>query len=130
MSLRSWSRSNADYGRKMLNSGLDGARSGREAFLNGRPLTPFLSESVRNAWKPAAIGACLGALGSYPNHRHDHSFIGRVFTYGFLGGAIGFGASIAWESRRLTASVAAGALKNMEKVSDEHWLETHPIDYA
>jgi hypothetical protein len=130
MSLRSWSRSNADYGRKMLNSGLDGARSGREAFLNGRPLTPFLSESVRNAWTPAAIGACLGALSSYPNHRPNQYSIGRVFAYGFLGGAIGFGAGIAWESRRLTASVAAGALKNMERVSDEHWLEKHPIDYA
>lgn len=130
MSLGSWSRSSADYGRKMLHSGLDGARSGREAFLNGRPLTPFLSESIRNAWKPAAIGACLGALGSYPNHRHDQYSIGRVFAYGFLGGAIGFGAAIAWESRWLTASVAAGALKNMEKVLDEHWLEKHPIDYA
>jgi len=129
MSLRSWSKSNADYGRKMLNSGLDGARSGREAFLIGKRLTPFLSESVRNAWMPAAIGVCLGALGSYPSHRHNHS-IARVFVYGFLGGAIGFGTGLAWESRRLTASVAAGALKNMEKVSDEHWLEKHPIDYA
>jgi len=130
MSLRSWSRSSADYGRKMLNSGLDGARSGREAFLNGEPLTPFLSESIRSALKPAVIGACLGALGSYPNSRHTRSSIGKVFAYSFLGGAIGFGAGVAWESRRFTASVAAGALKNMEKVSDEHWLEKHPIDYA
>jgi hypothetical protein len=130
MSLRSWSRSNADYGRKMLNSGLDGARSGREVFLNGKPLTPFLSESARSALTPAVIGACIGALGSYPNHRHNQYSISRVFAYGFLGGAIGFSAGIAWESRRLTASVAAGALRNMEKVSDEHWLEKHPIDYA
>ena len=130
MSLRSWSRSNADYGRKILNSGLDGARSAREAFLNGRPLTPFLSDSMRSALKPALIGACLGALGSYPNHRHNQFLPSRLFAYGFLGGVIGFGAGVAWESRGLTASVAAGALKNMERVSDEHWLEKHPIDYA
>jgi hypothetical protein len=130
MSLRSWSRSSADYGRKMLNSGLDGARSGREAFLNGRPLTPFLSESIRNAWKPAVIGACLGALGSYSNRRHNYKSTSRAFAYGLVGGVIGLGTGIAWESRLLTASVAAGALKNMEDVSDEHWLEKHPIDYA
>ena len=130
MSLGSWSRSSVGYGRKMLNSGLDGARSGREAFLNGRPLTPFLSESIRSAVKPAVIGACIGALGSYPNHRHHQFSIGRVFLYSCLGGAIGFGTAFAWESRRLTAKVAAGALENMEKVLDEHWLEKHPIDYA
>jgi hypothetical protein len=53
-----------------------------------------------------------------------------VFTYGLLGGVIGFGAGVAWESRRLTASAACGALRNISKVRDEHWLERHPIDYA
>lgn len=130
MGLLSWSRLNVDYGRKMLSSGLDGARSGREAFLNGEPLTPFLSESIRAAWKPAVIGACLGVLSSYSSGRHNRSLIGRLFAHGLLGGVLGFGASVAWESRRLAASVAAGALKNIEKVSDEHWLEKHPIDYA
>jgi len=128
MGLRKWSKPNLDYGRKVLNSGREGARSGREAFLNGRPLAPFLSESVRNAWEPAAIGACIGVLGSYPGNRHKS--ISRAFAYGFLGGAIGFGAGIAWGSRRLTASVARGALRNIGRVRDEHWLERHPIDYA
>jgi hypothetical protein len=51
-------------------------------------------------------------------------------AYGLLGGAIGFGAGVAWESRRFTASVADGALRNIGKVRDEHWLTKHPIDYA
>jgi len=51
-------------------------------------------------------------------------------VYGFLGGAIGFGAGLLWESRLLTASVACGALRNIDRVRDEHWLERHPIDYA
>jgi hypothetical protein len=47
-----------------------------------------------------------------------------------LGGALGFGVGVAWESRRLTTSVASGAAKSISKVRDEHWLEKNPIDYA
>jgi hypothetical protein len=128
MSLRTWSRCEIEYGRKVLNSGLEGARSGREAFLDGRPLPPFLSESVRNAFKPAAIGVCIGVLGGCPGNRPKS--IGRVLAFGLLGGAIGFGAGVVRENRRLAASVAGGALRNIDRVRDEHWLERHPIDYA
>src|ERR1022692_16854 len=128
MDLRKWSKSNADYGRELLHSGIEGARSGREAFLDGESLTPFLSESVRNALKPAALGACLGVLGSYPGCREKS--IDEPWAYGLLGGVIGFGAAIAWESRCLTASVTGGALENIGRVRDEHWLTRHPIDYA
>jgi len=117
-----------NYGEKVLNSGLEGARVGREAFLNGRSLTPFLGESVRNALKPAAVGAFIGMLSSFSGN--GHKSIRKAFAYGFLGGAIGFGAGVAWGSRRLVASVAAGARKNIGRVRDEHWLEEHPIDYA
>jgi hypothetical protein len=123
-----WSNSNIDYGRKLLNSGLRGARSGREAFLDGKPFSPFLAESARNALKPAVLGLCIGVLGSSQGIRHKSG--DRVFAYGFVGGAIGFAASVAWESRCLVLSVASGALKNIGKVRDEHWLERYPIDYA
>jgi len=128
MDLRKWSASNLDYGRKVLNSGLDGARSGREAFLNGRALAPFLSESLHDTWKSAAVGACIGLLGSHPGNRHKS--VGRSLACGVLGGVIGFGAGVVWNNRRLTASVAHGALRNIGRVRDEHWLERHPIDYA
>lgn len=128
MDLHKWSKSNTDYGRELLHSGIEGARSGGEAFLNGESLTPFLSESVRSALKPAALGACIGVLGSYPGSREKS--ISRTLAYGLLGGAIGFGAGVAWESRRLSVSVAGGALRNIGKVRDEHWLTKHPIDYA
>jgi hypothetical protein len=128
MELGTWSKSEVEYGRKVLVSGLEGARSGREAFLQGREITPFLGESVRNALKPAAIGACIGALAGYPGNRHKS--IARVLAFGLLGSAIGFGAGMVWENRRLAASVAGGALRNMGRVRDEHWLERHPIDYA
>jgi len=128
MHLCEWSKSSADYGRKLFDSGIEGARSGREAFLNGEPLTPFLAESVRRALKPAALGAYLGLLGSYPGCRRKS--IGRTLAYGLLGGAIGLGAGVAWESRRLTVSAAGGALRNIGRVRDEHWLTKHPINYA
>jgi hypothetical protein len=126
--LREWSKSNAEYGRKLLDSGIEGARSGQEEFLNGQSLTPFLSESARHALLPAALGACIGVLGSYAGGRQKSIF--RSLAYGLLGGAIGFGAGLAWENRGFTASVAGGAMKNIGKVRDEHWLTKHPIDYA
>jgi len=128
MDLRKWSKSNADYGRRLLDSGLEGARSGEEAFLNGKSLTPSLGESVRSALKPAAFGVCIGVLGSYAGYRQKS--ITRTLAYGLLGGAIGLGAGVVWESRRLTASVAGSALRNIDRVRDEHWLTKHPIDYA
>jgi hypothetical protein len=128
MDLYSWSKANADYGRRLLDSGIEGARSGEEAFLNGKSLTPFLGESLRSALKPAALGVCIGVIGSRPGYRQQS--IARTFLYGLLGGAIGFGAGVAWESRRLTASVADGAFRNIGRVRDEHWLTKHPIDYA
>jgi hypothetical protein len=128
MDLKEWSKCNVDYGRQVLNAGLEGARAGREAFLSGKSLTPFLSESVRNALKPALIGACVGVLGSCPGYSHGSR--SRTFMWGLLGAALGLGAGVAWESRRLTASVAGGACKSVGRVCDEHWLERHPIDYA
>lgn len=128
MGVRTWSKSEIEYGRKVLNSGLEGARSGREAFLDGRPLTPFLNESARIALKPAALGACIGVLSGCTGNRPKS--IARILTFGLLGGAIGFGAGIVWENRRLAGSVARAALRNIDKVRDERWLENHPIDYA
>jgi hypothetical protein len=128
MDLRKWSKSNAIYGRRLLDSGIEGARSGREAFLRGESLTPFLSESVRSALKPAVLGACIGVLGSYPGRRRKS--LARALAFGLLGCAIGLGAGLAWESRRLTASAAGGALRGIGRVRDERWLSKHPIDYA
>lgn len=128
MILSNWSRSEFEYGRRVLNSGLEGARSGREAFLSGRSLTPFLGEVARNAFKPASVGACVGMLSGYRGNGHNS--ISRILVFGLLGSLIGFASGVAWKSRALTASVAANALRDIGRVSDEHWLEKHPIDYA
>ena len=128
MTLREWSKASSDYGRKLVSSGLEGARCGQEEFLHGKSLAPFLNESARNALGPAVIGACLGILGSHPGNSRRAS--SKALAYGLLGGVVGFGAGLAWQSRHLSESVAFGALRNISKVRDEHWLEQHPIDYA
>jgi hypothetical protein len=127
MTVQEWIESEVKYGRKVLDAGLEGTRSGREAFLEGKPLTPYLNDSVRKALVPAAIGTCVGALGSAASCKRS---VGRVLLFGLVGGAIGFGLGLAWESRHLTISALTTALKKISRVRDEHWLERHPIDYA
>jgi hypothetical protein len=128
MKVSEWSKSSIDYGKKLLDSGLEGARSGEGAFLHGEPLAPFLEESARHALEPATIGVFLGVLsGCAGNGQKSTS---KTLLYGLLGGVIGFGVGVAWGSRRLAASVASSAMKSIGKVRDEHWLENNPIDYA
>jgi hypothetical protein len=128
MELRNWSKSEFEYGRRILNSAVDGARGGREAFLKGRSLTPFLREGLLSALKPAVVGASIGVLGSYPGDRHRS--LGRALAFGFAGWAIGLGAGVAWETRGLTERVISTALRNIGRMRDERWLEKNPIDYA
>lgn len=128
MDLCKWSKSKAHYGRELLHSGIEGARSGGEAFLQGESFTPFLSSSLRSALKPAVVGACIAVLGSLPGYG-DKS-VRRTLAFGLLGGVLGMSAGVAWESRRLSASVAGAAFKNISKARDEHWFANHPIDYA
>jgi hypothetical protein len=128
MHVSEWSKSEVEYGRRVLNSGLEGARSGREAFLNGRPFTPFFRESFQKALKSAAVGACVGMLTSCP--RNGHRSVGRALTSSLFGGLMGLAAGMIWEARFLAASAAGGVAERVGRVRDEHWLEKNPIDYA
>ena len=130
MDVGNWVKSNVDYGRRLVDSGLEGARTGQEEFLDGEPLTPFLSESVKASLVPAAIGACVGALVAYPIYRQKSRPAAATVAYGLLGCAIGLTTGLAWKSRGLSSSVASNAMKNMGKVRDEKWLSKHPINYA
>lgn len=124
MTLREWSKYEIEYGRKLMDSGLDGARSGGHEFLEGKPFTPFLRDAARNALGFAAAGACIGLM----QGRKKTGL--KALAFGVCGGAIGFGVGMAWSNRRLAASVASAAWKKVGRVRDEHWLELHPIDYA
>jgi hypothetical protein len=116
------------YGREVVVSGLQGASKGRTAFLNGGPISPFLGDLNKKALKLATVGACFGVLGGYLSRKHQPAV--RAVAYGALGGAVGFAASFAWSSRAFAGTVARGALTNVAAVRDQHWLKSHPIDYA
>ena len=128
MTVEKWCESEVRYGRDLLVAGLEGIRSGRETFLNGDHLSPFLHESIRRALKPAAIGACVGLSGGCTGN--SSRSLRRMLALGLAGSAIGFGLGMAWQCRHLTASAASNALKKIGKVRDEHWFERNPIDYA
>ncbi len=128
MNVVAWSKSNVDYGRKLVDSALEGARTGEEEFLKEEPLASYLGEAARQALAPAVIGACLGALGGYlETGRRSKT---RALVCAFLGGAVAFTAGVMWESRQFTASVASNSWKSVSKSRDEHWLKENPIDYA
>jgi hypothetical protein len=128
MSIRSWSISEVEHGRNILNSGLQGVRSGQETFLRGEPLGRFLAASSRSAYPAAALGAVVGVLASCSGNARKS--LGRSVAFGLLGGAIGFGAAVAWKSRGLTASAARDAVRNIHTVRDERWMKKHFIAYA
>lgn len=130
MNFVEWSKSSVDYGRKLMNSALEGARSGEDEFLDREEeaLAPYLSDSARQALAPAAVGAYLGLVGGCLSRGRRTT--GKVLACTLLGGAIGFGAGLLWDSRQFTRSVASGAWKRLNKTRDDHWLKKHPIDYA
>jgi hypothetical protein len=127
MDLLQWSKSEIDYGRRLMDSAVEGARRGEGEFLKGECLRPHLERSALHAITPTLVGVCLGWLsGSFENCRSRR----KALFCALIGGALGFGAAVAWENRRMTASVASGAWKNISKTRDEHWFEKNPIDYA
>jgi len=128
MDLLKWSESEVAYGRRVLDSGVEGFRAGRDTFLHGNPLNASLNESVRKSLTPAALGALLGILGSAPASHHKS--IARTLLFGLVGSAIGFGTGVVWQNRHLAGNAARGAVKNIHKVRDEHWVEKHPVAYA
>jgi len=128
MEVRKWVKSNVDYGRQLVDSGIEGARSGQAEFFDGKPLAPFVGDSLRGSILPATLGVCAGMLIGYSLFKRKSA--GSTLIYGLLGGALGFGAGFAWESRELGASVAGSAMKSIGKTRDEHWLAQNPIDYA
>jgi hypothetical protein len=126
MNLVEWSKSSVDYGRKLVHSAVDGALVGEKEFLTREPF--YLGESARRALGPALFGACLGAVSVCAgNGRRSAS---RAIAGGLVGGVLGFGAALIWESRQLTARAASAAWKSITKTRDEHWFEKNPIDYA
>lgn len=87
-----------------------------------------LGRAARTALGPAMVGAAVGLLASR-NNRKSSGNAGAALS-GLVGGAIGFCAGIAWESRDVTGKFARQAISNVNVVRDARWLEKNPITYA
>lgn len=127
MNILEWSKSEVDYGRKLMDSAVAGARHGEGEFLRDESLSHHLEKSAIDAMVPTILGACLGWFGGYGSTRQSSK---RAAVFALLGAAVGFGASLIWENRDLTATAATSAWKSVNKTMDAHWLEKNPIDYA
>jgi hypothetical protein len=103
-------------------------KAGRQAYLNGKPLGTVLSEKARASLGLAAIGACAGLAQCVLAGRRRR--VPASLALSAAGSLIGFVAGFAWKTRDLTGSMLQGASRAIETTRDEHWLETHPIDYA
>lgn len=121
-------RSELRYGRELVKSGVSGLSNGREAHLNGQPLSNVLSRSARASLGLATLGVCAGLLRYYLPARRNRT--AQTVACGIVGGAIGFVGGFAWKTRELTESMARSASKEIGVVRDRRWLERHPIDYA
>jgi hypothetical protein len=129
MTTLEWIKSNIDYGRSLIRSGLEGAHSAQNKTLACAPITSALIDSVRDSWMPTMIGAYVGALGASLGHRRKPHY-SAVLGASLLGAAIGFSTGMAWGTRHLTGDMARGAKRNIDAARDSRWLEKNPIDYA
>ncbi|MGJ5818975.1 hypothetical protein [Paludibaculum fermentans] len=128
MKLGSWVKSNIEYGRDLVESGLEGASTVRKASFGDDEIAGEFSRAAEESLLPALIGACIGAAAGYIT---DDRKAGRgALIGGVVGGAIGFTGGLAWGSRRVTGALAGGAMKKINAARDEHWLEKHPVVYG
>jgi len=128
MTIGNWVKSNVDYGRSLAGSGLEGARAAKDELLHGEKVSTVLAESARKSWVPALAGIGVGVLvGYFANRKKPAS---GVIAGSLIGGAVGFGAGVAWQTRQLSTGVAKGAIHGMREASDSHWLDKNPVNFG
>ncbi len=112
-----------DYGRDLLQAGIEGIRAGeRQATGNDNV---HIATSACESLKAAAVGGALALLlCKLIDHRKTP--VARVFA---CSGAA-FCADFIWRTRSISSRALKCAEKEMAKVRDQHWLDSHPIDYA
>lgn len=76
MNILEWSKSKVDYGRKLVDSAVEGARRGEDEFLKDESLGRHLERSAVHAIRPTVLGACLVWLGGYSESRRSKSRAG------------------------------------------------------
>jgi len=128
MKVDKWLKSNVSDGKDLLGSGYSGAHRAVKNVLHAEEVQADLTHAAQNAWRAAAIGACVGSIGGYLVE--EEKPIQSALAGALVGGALAFGGLMAWGSRRLIAAAANGALENFKSTRDEQWLEHNPVVYG
>lgn len=128
MKVDKWLKSNVSDGRQLLDSGYEGAHRAVKEVLHAEEVQSDLSHAAHNAWRAAAIGACVGSIGGY--FVEEQKPIQSALAGALVGGALALGGCMAWGSRRLIAAAANGAVRNVKVTRDEQWLEHNPVAYG
>ncbi len=121
------SSSSFSYGRKLVNAGISGVRTGHHEF-DPEKASSLVTSSAEEAIRLALAGACLGVVPAVLLARRSRA--ANAFVFGVAGGVLGFLVSFSWKTRSLTSTLVHSAAHHVRKAQDEHWLEDHPIDYA
>lgn len=116
------------YGRKLVNAGISGIRSGQDSARGEQTLRKIAADAARDSLALAAIGACVGLLQSQFAEKRDRP--AKALALGALGSVLGFCVGFGWKTRKVTSSVAHSTARELRRVRDERWLELNPIDYA
>lgn len=117
----------AEYGRKLINAGVCGLRTGHTEF-DPEKAHALVTKSAGESARLAIAGACLGVVPGCLLARRSRATNAALF--GALGSVLGFVAAFSWKTRSLSSTLAHSAIKEVRKAKDEHWLERNPIDYA
>ena len=113
-----------DYGRELLRAGIDGIRSGERVVMTS-DVQRHIADSALQALGAAFVGGSLAlVVNRLLNNRRVR--LAPVFACS----TAAFCADFLWRTRSISSNVVGHAEKEISKVRDQHWLESHPIDYA
>lgn len=112
------------YLKQLAGAGWQGV-AGTRHEMRGGAFSPRLETFL---WQPAAVGAALGMLSAgLTGNAKSKS---RVAVGGLVGSVVGFGAALAWASRKFSGCAARRTVRLVNATRDAHWLQQNPIDYA
>jgi hypothetical protein len=128
MKVDKWLKSNVSDGKELLDSGYEGAHRAVREVLHAEEVQSDLTHAAHNAWRAAAIGACVGSIGGYLVE--EEKPIQSALAGALIGGSLALGGLMVWGSRRLIAAAATGATRRVKATRDEQWLEHNPVAYG
>ncbi len=111
------------YGRDLVYAGIDGIKVGDRLISQAPEIC--VAHSARQSLWAAAFGGSVALVVCRMMDKRK-----RSLTTALACGAGAFCADFLWRTRHARSKIITCAEKEIEKVRDQHWLASHPIDYA